>query len=272
MPAAVVDYVTEVASTLAVAFTFLTPATEDQILCLLIAGDTTVAFGTVIIQGDPNRPYLEATATAGDTNGVLRVYQLADGDETIQAPPAVASADTVVAFAVVEGTPFIPTDWDLDVNNAAAASTPRTAAWTALDVGIIIGLAIIDGAAVTIVEPYPWTFMDDSSAAAMSYNFSYGTIAAAGAQPAEIFTGTIPGGLTGQVYWFGVYDLGLRIRDAGAWVNGAAGVFQSSSGTPEPPRRSQPDPEPLPLLPPAPDPIVVPTPPWIPGSGPYRPT
>lgn len=272
-PAAVEDGDVVAMTTGAATWSLLEPAEGTEVLVLMLVGVSGGTFSSVSINSDATRNALSFTDSVGGSECVALVYHLQEGDEFV-AVRSQATSTRVLCWAVIDDSNLIPTDWELFSRTRTTGNTCRTGFWTASDTGIILGAAVVvDSASLDIGEPYDWTFIGETAAFGLSVNFAYGEVLAAGTTPPDAFTGTIPTGTSGEVYWFGVYDIGLRLRDAGSWSNGG-GLLQQTPGPSEPPARRFPPPRALPNLPPEPTDIVVPNPPWIPpeGGGPYRPS
>lgn len=269
-PAAVEDGDVLTASTSPLTFTLIEAAEGTEVLVMMLVGAPGGSIGGVSINSDASRRPLEFTAAVGGSACVAQVYHLQQGDLHVTVPVVSPSSSRFLCWAVIDDTNLIPTDWELFSRSRTEGNTCRTGFWTALDTGLIVGAAtIVGGSSVGIFEPYDWTFIGDAVSAGASINFAYGDVLVAGTNPPHAFTGTIPANQTGEVYWFGTYNIGLRLRDAGSWSN-SGGIAQFVPGPNEPPARQFPPPRPLPNLPPEPTPITVPTPPWIPTDGPYR--
>jgi hypothetical protein len=250
--------------------TFGYPANGDEVLVLMLAGQTD-GFRSVLFDGVA-RDALEFHDTAGASECYANVYSLRAGDEAVAVESVLPASNEVLCWAMIDGTNLVPTDWDLFSHSVASTNAPTTGAWTALDTGIILGVGLIIAASVSIGAPTGWTSIGNAATAALSYRFADGTIAAPGAQSASNFTGAAPSPRNAQVYWFGAYDIGRRIRDGGSWWS-SGGLAQTAPGPTEPSARQFPPEPAIPNLPPPPYPIVLPLPPWVPpaGGGPYRP-
>lgn len=251
-------------------FQLAVPATAGQLLFLLVVGAGS-SFAGVTIEGDGGRPYWSTTNIAGSTYAELRMYVLETGDEYVTATPTPVTAAQAIGWVLIDGAAIISDDWVLYANSEDPGDICQTVAYTAADEGLVIGMAVITaGSSVAITEPYDWTLIDAGQTDPFSGCFAWGVITATGAQIPEFFPGTIPAGTTGDVYWWPVYDLGLRIRDGQSTTSTSSGAVTSQPGAVERPLRLFPEPPPLPAEIPDPTGIVTPTAPWVPGTGPYR--
>lgn len=251
-------------------------AEGTEVLVLMLVGAPGGAINRVMINGGAGGPSptpLVFNEAAGGSECVAWVFHLRVGDAYV-AVQTTAGTTRALCWAVIDDTNLVPTDWELFVRTRTAGNTVRTSFWDALDTGVVLGAAVVvNGDATDMTEPYQWTFVDEVIGDALTVNFAYSDVWFDGTQPPDAWAGAIPADATGEAYWFGAYDIGLRLRDAGSWSNGG-GLGVVTAGPSEPTARQFPPDPTIPNLPPEPSGIVLPTPPWIPpdGGGPFRPS
>lgn len=141
--------------------------------------------------------------------------------------------------------------------------------WTSLDLGMLFSLVVASGSFGGLTEPAGFTSLASYTATGWEYALAARAVTTPGAEPAEPWT-TGAGFPTswGEVQ-MPLYERGLRVADTAIYArtSSASGSTPGSNPPPNPVVPYQPAVNPLP---PDPDGIVVPLPPWVPGTGPYR--
>lgn len=151
---------------------------------------------------------------------------------------------------------------------------PSTTLWTSLATGILVAWVYVNKTFPFFIEPAGWTVNgSNSSSVGGQWQEIRRAITTVGAQASEAWTTASVPLFDDTWEWSTIqmpfYDLGLRIPDSTAIASGAAfgGV---STGSNEPANPVHPYEPPVNPLPPVPTKIVVPLPPWVRGTGPYR--
>jgi len=180
-------------------------------------------------------------------------------------------ASTEISGAQIVEQPFANPAGPRTGGNAAY---PKTTAWTSLATGLLFVWMFTNKTTPVMVEPAGFTVSGSgSSLVGGQWQVVRRTITTVGAQVSQAWTTTSTPLFDDTWSWSTVqmpfYDLGLRIPDSTAIASGAAfgGV---STGSNEPANPVHPYEPPVNPLPPVPTEIVVPLPPWVPGTGPYR--
>lgn len=155
------------------------------------------------------------------------------------------------------------------------SGTPKVLAYTSLATGILLATMYSTSLTPDWEKPSAtWTYVATNSSVVSGQVVQMRRpITTVGAQAAEFMIPTVAPS-SGDFYTWAVfqqpfYDLGLRVPDSTAIASGP-GLGGVSTGSNEPANPVHPYEPPVNPLPPVPTEIVVPLPPWVPGTGPFR--
>ena len=155
------------------------------------------------------------------------------------------------------------------------SSIPKVKAYTSLATGILLATFYQNVLTPDWLKPSAtWSYVATNSTAVSGQIVQMQRpITTVGAQAQEFMIPTVAPSSGDYISWAMIqqpfYDLGLRVPDSTAIASGPSfgGV---STGSNEPANPVHPYQPPVNPLPPNPTEIVVPLPPWVPGTGPYR--
>lgn len=248
------------------------PASDTEALLVVYFGEPGIGIASFTIGGDSARDYLDVSPQHMLVDVqfamVARLYPLEAGDEHLALTPSDQYKAGCVAFLQLSDFAAIPAD--IEDQGDAAEYVPTDV--IGLDATMIApGLLVAGGAIlpepVAMTVPSGWTQVSQASGLYGQYQLAYAG-GLSGLVADAWVDGTVPTGGAGYVAWVGVQDIGLRHREAGAWIAATSYGLPETLATPN--ARQFPEPDALPRTPPQPTPIVVPTPPWDTSRSPHR--